>query len=457
MNLTNDIHRATSTVPAETGRKNELRWLAIIVLVIMAIKLAVALEVVPRYLVQIRTVYGIGASDNYLSLAKNIAAGNGYRFTPDTTLTLMREPGYPYFLAALLRLFSNYTVAVMVTNILFTSMAAFVVGSLARSVSAVRWVPVAAPILFLLHPGVIVSELRRGYEALFILLLVIFLWLLIKALRTDKTTAFVKAGLALGVASCVRSTALLFPAFLAAYGLLLGGGWASIPRYVWRAALVFACALIVLSPWIIRNELLVGKFIPTASVQGVALQVGEYICTHADGKKTMEDLDQEAAAVRNRMAADEGYRFQGDYYQFFYSPQDELRFNSALGREVALEYLQSPAVFAKCTSENVLRFWFAGKSDAVTLANMCIQLPYLILALVGFAFEVRRPEGRPALVLLSLFVVYTMAVYSPIHAQARYSIPLIPIVSIFAAVPICRMLLRRSEIAPSIEPQAIGP
>ena len=52
---------------------------------------------------------------------------------------------------------------------------------------------------------------------------------------------------------------------------------------------------------------------------------------------------------------------------------------------------------------------------------------------------------RPALILLLLFVAYTVAVYAPIHAQARYSMVLVPILSIFAAVPIFRLLVSRSE------------
>ncbi len=443
MNLDGDIDHATDRMADAQRRKEENRWLAIVVLGLLLVKLGFALIVVPKYADQIRPLYGIGPADNYLSIAKNIDAGHGYRFTPQTSLTLMREPGYPFFLAGLLRVFDNDHELAIVANIIFTSLAAFLLSSLARSVSAARWVSVAAPLLFMLHPGVILSELRYGYESLFTLLVLVFLWLLLKAQRTGRTADYVEAGLALGVASAVRSTALLFPAFLIVHDLILKGGWKSAVRAAWRAALVLACALIALSPWIIRNEMLVGKFVPTTSLPGIAMQVGEYLCIHA-GEKDMAKLDLEAAAVRNRLAVEQGYRFQGEYYQFFYDPKDELKFSHALGQQVVHDYLQSPALFAKCATENLFNFWFAGKNRAVTIANLCIQLPYLLLAVLGVALDFRRMD-RPALILLLLFVAYTVAVYAPIHAQARYSMVLVPILSMFAAVPICRLLVSRSE------------
>ena len=412
------------------------RWLAISIGALFVLKLAFALAIAPRFSDRILPLYGIGRADNYHSIAKNIEAGRGYRFTPETSLTLMREPGYPYFLAGLLRVFDNDREPAVIANIIFTSLAALVLSGLAGSLTGVRWVPVVAPLLFMLHPGVILTELRNSVESLFTLLVLVFLALLLKALRSGRTRVYVEAGFALGIASCVRSTALLFPAFLMVHALILRGGWGALVRAAGRVALVLACALLALSPWIIRNEMLVGKFVPTATVQGIAMQVGEYLCIH-EGEKDMDMLDLDAAQVRNRLAAEQGYRFEGDYYQFFYDPKDELKFSNALAQQVVQDYSRSPALFARCASENVFNFWFAGKSRAVTLANLCVQLPYLLLALWGVTLEFRRMD-RSALTLLLLFVAYTMAVYAPMHAQARYSMVLVPMLSLFAAVPICR-------------------
>jgi 4-amino-4-deoxy-L-arabinose transferase-like glycosyltransferase len=429
-----------TTAPAAIAlpRKGELRWLAIAVLCIAMLKLGFVLALVSGFKDQINPLYSIGHVDNYYSLAKNISHGRGYRFTPDTTLTLMREPGYPYFLAALVHEFDDYNRAAVIANLLLTSLTALLIFKLARLLTSIAWVAVVAPILYMLHPGIIVAELRTGVEVPFTFLLLIFLILLRYAVGSNAWSAYVKAGIALGFTTYVRSTALLFPTFLVAYGLLFHPDWRSVLRYAARAALVLACALLVLSPWIIRNYMLVGKFVPTASVQGVAMQAGYYLCVHADGKKEFVDLDNEAAEARKKLAAEQGYKFQGDYYQLFYDPHDEVTFNSFLGAQVVQQYIQSPATFVKCASENVFNFWFQGKNRSTTMANIAIQSFYLILALTGI-FLGFREVNKPTLWLLLLFVLYTMAVYVPIHAQARYSIPIIPILSIFAAISISKL------------------
>jgi 4-amino-4-deoxy-L-arabinose transferase-like glycosyltransferase len=317
------------------------------------------------------------------------------------------------------------------------------ISNLGRSISPLPWAPQIAAILFLIHPGVVVAELRSGVEIPFIFLLLCFFLALRRALHTEKMADYAKVGLALGLTCYIRSTALLFPPFLIFYHWAVGRSWRSLWSSAIRIVLVLASALLVLSPWIVRNYRLVGKFIPTASVGGVAMQVGNYICTHDDGQKGFHDRDVDAAAVRNQLAKERGYHFKGDYYQFFYDPRDEVAFNGELSRQVSEQYLHSPATFAKCASENLVNFWFAGKTSTSTMLNVCIQVPYLALAGLGIFLGFRQAD-RATLACLLLFVVYTVAVYAPIHAQARYSVPVVPILAMLAAIPIARLIQYRS-------------
>jgi 4-amino-4-deoxy-L-arabinose transferase-like glycosyltransferase len=422
----------------------QTRLLAIAVLAIFLVKLVLYLVVIPRYHDALWALWSIGPADNYATISKYINLGLGYRFSPETALTLEREPGYPYFLALLRWAFEDgYREAAIVANIVFTSISAFLIGALARSVTSLRRVALIAPLLFLLHPGTIGTELRLGVEVPFILLLLGFFLTLRHALCSGTLMAYLGAGLLLGAASCVRSTALLYPFFLVPLALLFRGGWSSLLRSAVSAAIVLIGALLVLSPWIIRNYGLVHRFIPTASVQGVSMQVGDYICSHGDSGLNLGDLDLAAADARNSLAADQGYRFKPAYYQMFYDPQDEIKFNDSLARQVVQHYRDSPALFARCTTKNLLNFWFAGKTPRSTLVNVCVQLPFMLLALAGVFIEWRRLD-RVTLAMLLLFVFYTMCVYAPIHALARYSVPLVPILAILAAIPICRWTSRGS-------------
>jgi hypothetical protein len=58
---------------------------------------------------------------------------------------------------------------------------------------------------------------------------------------------------------------------------------------------------------------------------------------------------------------------------------------------------------------------------------------------LGLVMGFRRSE-RATLVSILRFVVDLVAVCAPIHAEARYSVPLIPFLAILAAIPICRWI-----------------
>lgn len=425
----------------DSGAEAAQRRLLMAILAILVLKLVVYLLVIPAYSEQVGPLWGIGPADNYDVIADNIRHGYGYRFSPDTAPTLMREPGYPFFLALLEWLFGAGLTAPIVANLLLSSGSALLISNLGRSVSPLPWAPQIAALLFLLHPGVAVAELRSGVEIPFIFMLLCFFLALRRALHSERIRDYLLAGLVLGLTSCIRSTALLFPPFLLFYHWFKGRSWRSVWESIIRIAATMIVAMLVLTPWIVRNYELVGKFIPTASVGGMALQVGNYICTHDDGKKGFHERDVDAATARQQLAGQLGYRFSGDYYLYFYDPHDEVSFNSELSRRVTQQYLHSPAIFAKCAAENLVSFWFAGKTGTSTLLNTCIQLPYLLLALAGLAVGFRQADGA-LLACLLLFVVYTVAVYAPIHAQARYSVPMVPILAMFGAIPLARGLQR---------------
>jgi 4-hydroxybenzoate polyprenyltransferase len=101
-------------------------------------------------------------------------------------------------------------------------------------------------------------------------------------------------------------------------------------------------------------------------------------------------------------------------------------------------------LFARCLGQNVFNFWFAGKTWAATAANAVIQLPYLVFALIGMVYSVKNKE-RAVVPILILFIGYVMAVHLPILAQARYSMPLLPLVSILATVGLVAVRKRSIE------------
>jgi len=426
----------------------ERRALWCVVIAVLLLKCALTAFVLPHFERSMSSSYGVDRGDFYDRLAKNLLNGDGYRFTPDTAPTMLREPGYPLFLAGISRLGGDYSRGLArFANFVLTSLSALLVAALARRIAPQRAIYLLAPLLFMLHPGVVIAELRVGVEILLTFLLLCFFLLLSRALASGTVRDYLLAGAMLGVVSSVRSTALLFPLGLPLLYLWTRRARAdpgAQPRFLTRGIVALYCGcILILTPWIVRNYQLVGSLVPTASVQGTALHSGYYMCTHAGSTKTTAQLDIEAAAVRSEMARQQGYHFRAMYYQLFYDPHDELRFNRFLSSWVLAQYAHSPALLVRCAGENALNFWFRGKDRAATLANLGVQLPYLVLGMFGIVLA----AGTADLLVLGplvLFLAYSFAVYLPILAQARYSIPLVPVLAIGAAVALSETAWRRA-------------
>lgn len=412
-----------------------------IILAIILVKAVLILGVLPEHRSSVSDSYGVGFADQYNVLANNIVAGYGYRFTPETAPTLTREPGYPLLLAGLFSLFAYTLLIAQAANLVLSAISAHLVSRLAKETWSTPWAVLVAPLIYLLHPGVIVAEMRGGVEITFVFMLLCFIMAVLKALRSGRPADYLMAGLVLGLTSLVRSTALLFPLFLPVYFFLLEPVRPALRTMALRLAILFGAAALVMSPWIARNYALTQKVVPTASVQGIAAHAGNYICKNWSAEKGFQTLDREAARERIALAEQMGYDFEDRYYLYFYDARDEVEFNSFLGRRVFSEYRSDPALLAKCMSRNAFNFWFSGKNRRSTMANLLVQAPLLLLALAGLVAGWSRGDRR-LIGFFALLIVYTMSVYLPIHAQARYSVPLVPILSILAAWPVSRLLER---------------
>lgn len=392
--------------------------------------------VIPKLSPNLRYFYNQDLySDGYDQLAANLAAGNGYRFYPDTAQTLMREPGYPVLLAGIFIVFGKSFTTVKLVNVALAFAAAWLMTRVARRLSSSQALILVPPLLFLFHPGTLIAESRGGVEVPFTFLIVLFMVTLYRALDRDRWSDYVISGVALGLAVSVKSTPMLFPFFLLAYLLVVERGRGRRLAVSRNVALMVVAMFVVLLPWTIRNYRLTKRFVPTASVLGVSAHAGQYICLHHDEERPWVLLDREAAIERGQLARELGYRFkEGDpYYQVFYSTEDEMNFSHDLVKRVRDEYLESPWLCVRCITYNLFNFWCAGKTWASTSMSVIVQLPYLLLGMAGAVLSVKRGHAK-VIGPMVLLVLYMVAVHAPILAQARYSIPLIPFLSILASV-----------------------
>lgn len=423
-------------------------WAVALVCLILAALHVFALTIlVPTLSKELAQFYNLNKSpDGYDVLAVSLIAGNGFRFQPDTAPTLLREPGYPVFLAGVFLIFGQGITTVKIANVCLALASALLLPLIARRIVSRRAVLLWSPILFLCHPGTLAAESRGGVEILTGLLIIIFVLALDKAIQRNRLQDFVVSGVALGVLALVRSTFIMLPVLVAVYVLCRrNDSYLKIGRNIASLALAMGA---VLSPWMIRNYLRTGLIIPTASTMGISAHSGQYICTHLTTTSRWVDLDRDAAEERRKLALEQGYLFKDirdSYYQLFYRTEDEVKFSAYLKKMVIDKYRSNPSLIVECGSRNLFNFWFAGKSWTSTGVNFAIQLPYLVLAVVGAAWSAKRRQFRRVAPVV-LVIIYTVGVSVPILAQARYSVPLIPLLSVLASTALMATGEKLSEL-----------
>ena len=121
----------------------------------------------------------------------------------------------------------------------------------------------------------------------------------------------------------------------------------------------------------------------------------------------------------------------------FYSAKDEAKFDTYLYQYVVDEYKRAPALFIENVAQNSWRFWLQGRTRAATVMNTIITVPLLMFAAFGVFLSFRR---RFDFALVLLFVTAYYLAHLPLIAFAKYYIPIIPFLTIFASVAIARPL-----------------
>jgi 4-amino-4-deoxy-L-arabinose transferase-like glycosyltransferase len=423
------------TLPQPETSHNRSAWaIPLIFAGVFLLTAAILFLALPRLGQVFAFKYGLTFADGYELIADNLVHGNGYRMQANTSETMMREPGYPLFLAGAFKIGGFGISTVRWANLLLAIGIAFLMIRLAHLVTGDRTTSVVAALLFLLYPSTLIAESRGGVEILFIAVVLLFMLLLHRAVDKGNLWHYFAAGLMLGVVVQVRSTPMVFPIFLLGYLLVFASNAMERLKAVLNITVLVTGMVIIITPWMVRNFRLVQHIVPTATVQGVALQEGQYTCQHLTLDENYYVVQNRAGRIRAAMATAFGAPFEGTYYyQVFYDAHDEWAFNKLLSQGVVNEYLSRPQLLAACACKNFFNLWFLGKSWTATLINVLVQAPLLVLAIAGIELLRRRGQLAPMGIVLT-FVICIVAVHLPTVAHARHSVPLVPFLAIPASV-----------------------
>lgn len=384
--------------------------------------------------------------------AVSIAGGHGYpsALAPDRP-TAYRPPGYPFFLAGVYRL-AGVTDAPLAERIEAGRLAQAVLGAAivalcallaARMLPGRRAVPLVAAALAAVWLPLILVGGVVGSEPLFALLVAGALVAALEHRRHDHRVRWAAlAGLLAGLAALTRSNGIVIVAPL----MLLV--WTGRPRISARAlvapAVVAAAAALTMTPWAVRNLVVLDAFVPIANQTGAALAGTYNEAARTDGRNP-------GAWRVLRLVPD----YRHIYRERARVPEVEL---DRRLREAALRHAREhPGYVVEVGARNTLRMfdllgvyptWRVAQAVGIrrnwAIASAVWCWGALALALAGVVALRGRVGPWPVWALVALLVlsVVFLNVESP-----RFRTPIEPFLIVPGAAAIAALLARRGARA----------
>jgi 4-amino-4-deoxy-L-arabinose transferase-like glycosyltransferase len=371
----------------------------------------------------------------YDSVARLLTTGSGL-VGFDGAPTAAWPPGYPVLLALIYTIFGPSLLAAKLCNALLGTATVLVTFLIAREVNRPR-AGLLAGAMLALFPGHVLFSPPIVSEALFGLLFCVALWLFLRwnnRPREEMTRWFV-FGAFLGVMSLVRGIALtLLPAFALTW--LTEG--APVRAVVKNTAAAASGILIVLVPWVVRNQVMLGYPILIASDGPMAVWIGHSAVATGG----------QASPQNPSIPAFWNERF-GPYLKLP-NPQAEVAIARAETREVLADVFSHPGRVVALIPPKVYYMYsddlgavpwieagllkLLGADGMRRLCSVINAYYFVVLALALFGLRHFRPSEGHGAVVLPMTVAWLTFVHAVIFfGDNRYHFPLLPIFSIMAA------------------------
>jgi 4-amino-4-deoxy-L-arabinose transferase-like glycosyltransferase len=333
------------------------------------------------------------------------------RFSPLASRILFYPPGYPYFVGCVLALFGSLA-AVKTAQALLSALLIPAVGQLGARLFGGRAGGLAA-LLTAVYPDLVWFSAHFWAETLFLTLLYGGLASLLSADEGRRESALA-AGMLFGLAALTREPGLYFVPIAVLF--------LARARRARRCAIALGLAALgTVAPWTVRNALVFHAFVPVSTFGPFNLWLGN---TH----QSRQEVYAEYARVSGRIA--------------------KYRHTQARAWEAIAA--RQPWWLLEKLRDEMPRFWEAdsqalahlrrGAYGAVAgrhlrLAEAVFVLPYLV-ALGLFALGLARAPSSPGVWLLLALVGYYVAIHVASHGFARFRLPVMPILLLFAAAAV---------------------
>jgi 4-amino-4-deoxy-L-arabinose transferase-like glycosyltransferase len=293
-------------------------------------------------------------------------------------------------------------------------------------------------------------------ETLFIFLLTLLVLLCLRLSKSRRRSLAVGAGLVLGYAALVRPNILLLIPFLVLHFLFFVEG--TIQKRIMLAIVPpVVCALVML-PWIVRNYLIQGEFVPVATLMGGVslldaippsdemIEAAEYhgLKQFADDKD-WEYLERSAYVLPNGYDLvpelfgqaspdqlppdfDETEQSRLGYRRFFeYVRQDPVRYGKLVLTKLSLTFSIIPKQYSAEIGED---YGFGRFNVAAKLYSIVFLTVTFVLGSLGVIVTFRK---RGPTILFDSVLLYHIVMQLIFRPASRYFLPGLVIASLFTA------------------------
>jgi len=337
---------------------------------------------------------------DYDNLAWNIASGAGYVNTeniPDG-YQAARPPGYPLLVSGIYKVFGHNIAAVRFVQAILSAVMILLIYLVAKESFDKKVAYLAASIsifypFFIYYAGVLQSELLCG---VFLLLAVLYANRTLK--NPDKKNVII-TGISIALVALTRPVFLLYGSFIF-LGLLASPEYRLSQKFkIWFS--ITAIMLLAVSPWIIRNYLLLEAFVPGTSWGGEALYVSNH--PNADGSPGLNLYDQEVVDIRK-------------------SRTGELERDRLFYQKAQAFIINDPVHYWWLVKQRFLKIWNVfprvdRKKQILSLFSFGALLPFF---LIGFIKGIRQGKAiMPALTIFYVSIVFPILFYGSTRLRFR--------------------------------------
>lgn len=345
-----------------------------------------------------------------------------------------RAPLYPYLLALIYKVSGGSIAFAVAVQHAMGVVTALLVYALARQYFTPS-VGLLAGIFAALYWPFIYFEGDLLIVTLILLLDVLALLLLARSMRDGKRSMFLVSGVVLGLSAIARPNILIFFPALALVFYFRGRGQTAhrLPTWLSQTLLVYLGAFIIILPVLIRNYVIGRDVVPIASQGGVNFFIGNN--AQSDGRTAIVPGTrwdwwggyEDAIAIAEQ---ERGHRLKPSEVSNYYFEKAFAFIFGSPGRSLPL-IVHKFAIFwaggERSNNKYIYFFWHKSGLGKVPLPGFWFITP------LGLAGAILLWPRRRDLLLLYLFVVSYMLGVIAFFVNARFRLPVVPVLIILAA------------------------